>query len=226
MEILRTLNIPRSMFLSIVFHALVFCVLGLAIEKEYENLEANLIPKGILLEMGSTQMGSLSKNSNGTVSNIVKKQEPVTSKYYHQQNSPHPEIKKEKANYLSEGTTGSTVGNSLAGHHGNGQVGDPNGREASISEHYLYELKLVIEQNKIYPKPARMAGHEGKVTVAFTILKDGSITDIKLLEACPFSKLNEAAVKLIENIKTFKAIPEELGRDSWSLNVPIQYSLN
>ncbi len=226
METLRSLSISRSMILSILFHAVVFCVMGLAIEKEYESLEKNLIPKGILLEMDSMQLSNLQKNGNGSITQAIKPKEPVSSKYYHQQNSPHPEIKKEKINFVNEEVGGGSLGNSVAGHHGQGQVGDPNGIEASIQEHYLYELKLFIEQNKIYPKQARMSGHEGKVTVSFTILKDGTITDIKLKESCPFSKLNEAALKLIETIKKFKAIPIELERETWSLNVPIQYSLN
>jgi protein TonB len=222
METIRQLSIPRSMILSVLFHALTFLIIGTALEKEYENIEKNLIPKGILLEMGSLPIASSQKSNIG--SSVKEIKEPISSKYYHKQNSPHPIMK--KVNNIQEvSENGSAIGNSLVGHHGSGQVGDPNGVEASVSEHYLYELKLMIEQNKIYPRQSQMAGHEGKVTVAFTILKDGTIKDVKLIEACPFSKLNDAAIKLIENIKQFKAIPDELGRDTWSLNVPIQYSL-
>ncbi|MFZ4713357.1 MAG: energy transducer TonB [Bacteriovoracaceae bacterium] len=207
-------NIPRSMLLSVLFHALIFVTFGYKLSEHYKSLEQSLSPKGVLVEMGSFATNAPVQSASSRVSKTTK--ETVKS----------PVVKSLAVSDLAlDAKASSTIGNSTTSSNGLGNVGDPNGVESSALERYIYELKLVLEQNKQYPNQARMLGQEGKVTVSFTLKKDGSIIDVKISESSTYSKLNEAALKLIESLKQFKPFPSELKREQWTLNVPIQYSL-
>lgn len=209
--------ISRSMILSVAFHALAFFILGIIATDQYYNDIQNLAPRGILLEMGAYNVKATNlQNTSSPKKLIAKKIVEIKSPYYHDQEKSH-----EKSEEASSG-----IGNSTAQFSGSGTVGDPNGMAASISEHYLYELKLLIEQNKLYPAQSRRLGQEGKVIVSFVIQKNGTITDIKITDPAKFPKLNEAALKLIENLKQFNPIPNELKRDLWAIVLPIEYKLD
>ena len=94
-----------------------------------------------------------------------------------------------------------------------------------IKNEYLLRLRKKIENNKTYPKRAKRLKQQGQVLVSFHISKNGKISNINLKGKCPYKRLNTAAMKLLTEIAKFEPIPKELGKNTWAIEVPINYSL-
>lgn len=97
---------------------------------------------------------------------------------------------------------------------------------ASIEDAYLARIKAKIERNKVYPKAAKRLKQTGKVIISFDILKDGTIKNVRVVGKSKFEKLDEASIELLMKIASFEAIPLELNRTVWNIQVPINYSIN
>ena len=94
-----------------------------------------------------------------------------------------------------------------------------------IKRAYLDSLKLEIEKHKEYPFGASWRKQTGTVGVFIVILKDGSITDIRLKSPSRHPILNEAAIKLLSEIKKIRPIPDELKLERWEIVINIEYYL-
>ncbi len=95
-----------------------------------------------------------------------------------------------------------------------------------IQNHYLSELRSIIENRKEYPLLAKRMRQTGKVIISFTLKQNGEITDIHITHPCPFARLNHAAKELIVAIEKYRAIPKELGLAQLHIEQPIIYELN
>ena len=94
-----------------------------------------------------------------------------------------------------------------------------------IKRAYLDSLKLEIEKHKEYPFGASWRRQTGPVGVFIVILKDGSITGIRLKSPSRHPILNEAAIKLLSKIKKFRPIPYELQMERLEIVINIEYYL-
>ena len=106
-----------------------------------------------------------------------------------------------------------------------GREGVVTGSEVSPEDRYLYELKKLLERRKNYPLMARKMGHTGTVTMRFTLKPDGTLAGSEVVGKAPYESLNQAAVTLVEGINGMKPFPQEIRKDSWSITVPIEYTL-
>ena len=106
------------------------------------------------------------------------------------------------------------------------QSNSNNERNKNLESEYLAKVKNKIEKNKVYPKVAKRLNQTGKVIVSFDILKDGKITNIKIIDKSKFEKLDEASIELLTNIEFFEAIPNELNKTVWNIQIPINYQIN
>ena len=95
----------------------------------------------------------------------------------------------------------------------------------NIEALYLSQLRAKIEKNKVYPNSAKRLNQKGKVYVTFTLSKDGQITNIKISKSSDFDKLDEAALKILADIKAIEPIPKELNKNTWEITVPIVYQI-
>jgi len=87
---------------------------------------------------------------------------------------------------------------------------------------YLHKIYRQLERNKKYPVSARRRGITGKVTVAFSISKEGRAIDAKVVGKAP-RELSGAALKLVES-QRFTSPPE--GWNSASrIEMQINYTL-
>lgn len=96
---------------------------------------------------------------------------------------------------------------------------------AKYSDTYLQALRARIDQEKEYPALARSRHQAGRVEVGFTVLRSGAIEGLHVVNASPFTALNDAALAAVEAVRQFAPMPAELGRDKWALVVPIVFSL-
>lgn len=95
--------------------------------------------------------------------------------------------------------------------------------KADLRAIYQTELRGEIEKNKFYPPVSRRLGHTGLVIVAFTLLEDGNIIDVRIDRPSDYERLNDSALEAVKKIGKFKPIPKELGESQMSIRVPVKF---
>ncbi len=83
-----------------------------------------------------------------------------------------------------------------------------------------------IERAKFYPVVARKRGYEGAVGVAFRILEDGRVDDIRVTSPCKCEALNMAACEVIKRASPFPPPPETLRAEGLDMEVNIIFKLD
>ncbi len=94
---------------------------------------------------------------------------------------------------------------------------------SSIKDQYTSQIRRQIQKNLYYPKMAKRMRIQGTVRVAFRVLKNGKITDIRVISSSK-KLLRKGAVKTVKAI-SLKAIPTELHEEFLDINVPIEFKL-
>ena len=88
---------------------------------------------------------------------------------------------------------------------------------------YKAELRALIDKNKSYPPLSKRLGQTGIVVVAFTLLKDGHIIDVRLLKPSRYERLNFSALEAVKKVVKFKPIPQEIGELKMDIKVPVKF---
>ena len=94
---------------------------------------------------------------------------------------------------------------------------------SSIIAAYTSKLRRQIQKNLFYPKMAKRMRMQGVVRVAFRVLKDGTITQIRVLNS-PKKLLAKGAIKTLKAL-SLPAIPSELKEEFLDINIPIKFKL-
>lgn len=102
--------------------------------------------------------------------------------------------------------------------------GSSQTHELNLEDQYKYELRKLIEGKKKYPAAAKSMGYTGTVLIELTLDRAGKVLSSKIVKGS-YPSLDEAAQKLISSIDGLKPFPQELKRDQWSFQLPIQYLL-
>ncbi len=95
-----------------------------------------------------------------------------------------------------------------------------------IEQSYMNALVTAIERHKRYPLRARKKGYEGEVLVLFTVLRDGTISEVGIGSSSLRVILDRAASKAVTDLGRFEPIPPQLDRDHWEFRVPIRFAMN
>ena len=90
---------------------------------------------------------------------------------------------------------------------------------------YLAELQRAIKRQQRYPEAARHRGAAGTTTLTFVLQADGRIDRVQVARSAGDTELDQAAVEAINRLGRFKPIPSVIGRDSWTLRIPIRFDL-
>jgi periplasmic protein TonB len=94
-----------------------------------------------------------------------------------------------------------------------------------LEEEYKAALRQAIEANKIYPRRAVRLRQQGEVKIGFTILRDGSIEDVRIIHSSGSNLLDKATRNAVERINGQFPFPAELPREQWNFTVPVNYAL-
>lgn len=90
---------------------------------------------------------------------------------------------------------------------------------------YQSALAEAIERAKFYPSLARRLNQEGIIRVGFTVLADGRITNIHLVDPTGASALNQGAIEAIKRVGQFRPLPPALGLAKMDLSISLIYKL-
>lgn len=184
--------------------------------KSYMTHLAAILLLHLLLILGSWQLNESSISSGKKTAVITMqlshKKESIVRSLPRQQSKP-----KTSSQVPDTQQTESVESNNV-----NASPGD-SAREAELIDLYKAELREKIDQNKFYPALSRRLGQTGTVIVAFTLLEDGQITNIRVDRPSVFEKLNEAGVEAVKKVNRFKPIPGELGINQMDLTIPVKF---
>jgi len=129
-------------------------------------------------------------------------------------------------NEATFGGSGSAHGGGSGGSgsgHGQAHAGNGTGsssdqlRKRYLAEQFEY-IKNLIEKNIKYPARALRMGWSGKVVVSFTILENGHVSNMKIINSSGHDLLDE---NILETIKTVEPFPKP--PVSASLKIPFDY---
>jgi len=94
---------------------------------------------------------------------------------------------------------------------------------SSIKDQYTSEIRRQIQRHLYYPRIAKRMRMQGVVRVAFRVLKNGKITNIRVINS-PKKVLSIGAIKTLKSL-ALKAIPDALGEVFLDITVPIEFKL-
>ena len=191
------------------------------VEEVTKELEKEIVPEPIIEKIVEKPAPKVIEKPKKVEKKIVKQEKPIEKIV----EKPAPKVvEKENENIekmaVAEQNEISTKQESII------QSNSNNERNKNLESEYLAKVQAKIEKNKVYPKVAKRLNQTGKVIVSFDILKDGKITNIKIIHKSKFEKLDEASIELLTNIEFFEAIPNELNKTVWNIQIPINYQIN
>jgi protein TonB len=92
-------------------------------------------------------------------------------------------------------------------------------KQRYLKEHFVYIRELVAKR-LVYPGVARKMGWGGKVVVAFTVMEDGSATDIRLVESSGVPVLDRSGLETVRRASPFPKPPVRA-----EIVIPVLFSL-
>lgn len=96
----------------------------------------------------------------------------------------------------------------------------------SMLQGYLYEVRRLLERNKIYPPAARRRNLEGVVVIRFTIAAGGQVNGSSIAKSSGELLLDQGAQDTLLRVGKFPPIPAGLERSQLTIAVPISYRLS
>lgn len=91
---------------------------------------------------------------------------------------------------------------------------------------YLQRLKEKIEGIWIYPQDAAERGINGDLYIRFTIKKNGRLGAVELVRTSGYRSLDEAAIKALRDAEPYWPLPDEWGKDGFTITGHFIYSLH
>jgi protein TonB len=111
---------------------------------------------------------------------------------------------------------------SLPGHVTGSEAGTVAAGTTDVLAVYKAELRGLIDKNKYYPAISRRLGQTGTVVVAFTLLEDGHIIDVRIDKPSRYDSLNDSALAAVKKVERFRPVPKEVG-GKMDVKVPVKF---
>ncbi len=93
-----------------------------------------------------------------------------------------------------------------------------------IYQSYYGVIRNILDSNKKYPLLSLQRRQEGTPVVEFTILKNGSVTNLSV-SSSGYRLLDREAQKIVLKSSPFPPIPDSIGKKSIDLRIPINFNL-
>ncbi|MBF0344750.1 MAG: TonB family protein [Nitrospirae bacterium] len=90
---------------------------------------------------------------------------------------------------------------------------------------YMKRVKQNIESVWEYPQSASRRGVYGDLYITFTINKNGTLGPVEVVRTSGHKELDEAAVRSIKDAAPFWPLPDEWGKDSYTIRGHFVYNM-
>nr|NJM03973.1 energy transducer TonB [Desulfobacula sp.] len=105
-------------------------------------------------------------------------------------------------------------------------TGGAEGRvEFTNAKEYFDMLNLRVQRFKEYPESAKSAHIEGRVQIEFVLLKDGTLSEVKILKSSRHKNLDEAALSAVKKASPFPRPPDFLFKTPVTMRISILFEL-
>ena len=99
------------------------------------------------------------------------------------------------------------------------------GEDGKENADYVEQALARIESKKLYPRLARDAHIEGTVVLSITITKKGYLDKVKIVNKSGSAMLDEAAIAAVKKAAPFGKFPQNINKDSITIETPIVFHL-
>lgn len=100
-----------------------------------------------------------------------------------------------------------------------------SGGTVAEEKHYMQVLLNHLNRYKRYPDSARRMRREGVVTVTFTVSEKGQVSDVRVAPGSGFAPLDDEVKAMLKRAMPLPAIPSDIGKDSFTMTLPVAFSL-
>lgn len=90
---------------------------------------------------------------------------------------------------------------------------------------YLASLKRRIQNEWAYPEEALSRGLSGELSLVFTLNKNGSMTNLRLVQSSGFPILDQEALRAVKQAAPFDPLPPQMGEEPWNIIGSFYYHL-
>jgi protein TonB len=90
---------------------------------------------------------------------------------------------------------------------------------------YFGKLKAWLNAHKTYPAALKKAKTQGTVVLTFTISRSGELLSSRIVTGSGEPGLDQAALDMLQRSSPMPPLPDELGLDTLTLTIPVEYSL-
>lgn len=90
---------------------------------------------------------------------------------------------------------------------------------------YLEQVKKLIEERLDYPLMARKMGMQGSVQIRCRLSRDGTRVAAEVAAASPYALLDQAALRAVDRVGRFPAVPPEVAGEEVVLTIPLRFRL-
>lgn len=92
-------------------------------------------------------------------------------------------------------------------------------------ESYIAAVSRALNEHKKYPALALKQKQQGQVLLQFTVARDGSILNSKIIEGSSHPLLNASTEKILKSLSKLPPFPSEVREERWIFTVPVAYKL-
>lgn len=92
-------------------------------------------------------------------------------------------------------------------------------------QRYTRTVRMKIESQKRYPLTARRAMIEGRVGIKMTILKDGQLESVEIIESSGYEILDKSALESIQNSAPFPPLPKDIERKRIQISIYLTFKM-
>jgi TonB family protein len=91
---------------------------------------------------------------------------------------------------------------------------------------FMSELSQHIARFRYYPASASILDIQGTAMVSFTLTRDGSLLDLKIMKSAGDEDLDQAALETLKKAQPLPKIPESMTDDKLKFTLPMIYRLS
>gem|GEM_PF-445178 len=90
---------------------------------------------------------------------------------------------------------------------------------------YLARLKRRIQNEWVYPEEAWSRGVSGELLLVFTLNRNGSLTNVRLVHSSGFPILDQEALRAVKQAAPYDPFPPQMGEEPWNISASFHYYL-
>ncbi len=193
-----------------------FCNWTISIEEHSQPMRVELIDAPVLREHRQAMSGEGLDHREGT--RVVQPAENMQ-----QESTPTPHYLAAKSDFLQE--TPQARNDTEPPHFEAEATVSLDSQELKYVS-YLSKIKKKIEPLWIYPEKAQAIGLQGKLALYFSIVRDGRLDRLELLNSSGHALLDEQALKAIRGAAPYYPLPDRLHISRLNIQATFEYRIS